>query len=1106
MSSSDVFCALLQFQLSRYQAVDDSDEGLPTPSSPPPPPEHPVRTRERERARGLTGAVGKEREASERVRCDGWGRRPETEVQLDASDITLDFGLAIGDDGASSAGDAERDCRGLGSMTVADVARCLEVQDVAWHGRHMLACLRGRTPCIADVLTCSVTDLHRVSSPCSYQPAAIINQAHLPHDPATPTITVISLPEPPPDVPTPCVRTTPEPDTAGTYTLASPRRAGGDETVAFCRMPPDPPDRMWWDAGAQAWTVSGVPVALDRVRVSRGRWYLPQVAALVFFLNDALAYLRPSSSDRELSCCCWSAAPLGESAAGRPLYAAGEAVLWPSYALLSADCGNAPPRHSVFASVAARSAVDVTLASRFPRDRPVLLPKGAFFETLSASSDDDPTDPPGPSIASSPADPPYPPSVGTDGLTPALLPKAALSVASSPVELPCTPAADGWFSWGGSQRASSSAGVSREKRGFPQLPGVDEGPSERRQPGASGTRPAAAAPVQLVLRQVAPARALSAHAVSILPRLLSFLGADAAVLDEALHRAARAPPAAGGGPDRSLALSRRQPVAATIRSLLLAGADPMHLPRNRDTAALNAAAASVNTQAIGALQKFGGCGTLRREDLPPFALHRALAQGDYTGACFLLQRLGFTAEAAAHDDNGYTPLHHCALHPDHLRAKRAEKAPSDGGDDAPETPARLLAEYKAAVVLLLRAGGGAERLVSENPADKGHSALHLAAAAGHVVLVRLLVAAGVDVAAKGSNGVTAAHEACRALQIAALRELVSKGAAMDIGWLPPVTLHRVVALGRVADAKWLLDAGVASETPDPRMGSGSGWQSTGADGEPVATMPLHVAVSIPAFFSTEDGLAVVRRLATPAAVKARTVAGHTALHRAAFKGACRACTLLLSLDADPHALTANTQNAAPQTPLDLSIQQGHVPTIFVLVQHTDPSLLSKTSRSELGFLLAWNAPVVIDDDASKVRTACAKVSTPEAGLAAALAWSDRKAACCGRAGVVVQYLWPGVLKVELDAEDGEQDPHNTSGSGGGGEMYFAEAVVHRTGPAGVPRFRRPVLGTRALDGRAAAGGRAAARRAPASRSALAALRFSKKSELFAPKGTASRAW
>jgi hypothetical protein len=145
--------------------------------------------------------------------------------------------------------------------------------------------------------------------------------------------------------------------------------------------------------------------------------------------------------------------------------------------------------------------------------------------------------------------------------------------------------------------------------------------------------------------------------------------------------------------------------------------------------------------------------------------------------------------------------------------------------------ARLTVEQEAALLpvhVMAYAGTAGEAAVSALVAagadprhlgDRGVTALHCAAASGHVPLVRLLVGYGVPVGAKDVAGRTALHWASRRDQDAAVRELVrSSGTPADVvdavDWRGWTALHDAASTCATDAVGALLECGADATALD----------------------------------------------------------------------------------------------------------------------------------------------------------------------------------------------------------------------------------------------------------------------------------------------------
>jgi ankyrin repeat protein len=93
-------------------------------------------------------------------------------------------------------------------------------------------------------------------------------------------------------------------------------------------------------------------------------------------------------------------------------------------------------------------------------------------------------------------------------------------------------------------------------------------------------------------------------------------------------------------------------------------------------------------------------------------------------------------------------------------------------------------------------------------AQDGKTALHLAAEAGSLECLRILLEAGADVDAFNKKGNTALHAACVEGHVACVAALIEGGADLDVhgqdGWTP---LHIAAKHGHTGCIRALIEAG-----------------------------------------------------------------------------------------------------------------------------------------------------------------------------------------------------------------------------------------------------------------------------------------------------------
>lgn len=98
------------------------------------------------------------------------------------------------------------------------------------------------------------------------------------------------------------------------------------------------------------------------------------------------------------------------------------------------------------------------------------------------------------------------------------------------------------------------------------------------------------------------------------------------------------------------------------------------------------------------------------------------------------------------------------------------------------------------------------------PAPQGRYPLHIAAAHGHIGLIRRLIGAGADINARADNGETALHAAARGGHDAALIFLCKRGADVDATRRDGTTPLAVAAQNRrPTSVRLLLDYGADAE-------------------------------------------------------------------------------------------------------------------------------------------------------------------------------------------------------------------------------------------------------------------------------------------------------
>lgn len=144
-----------------------------------------------------------------------------------------------------------------------------------------------------------------------------------------------------------------------------------------------------------------------------------------------------------------------------------------------------------------------------------------------------------------------------------------------------------------------------------------------------------------------------------------------------------------------------------------------------------------------------------------------------------------------------------------VRGRRPDSSRADeccvahlGYDQSPPSPALLFQDME---VLL---DHGADPSLKDR---HGRSALHRAAAGGHLPAVQLLAAWGAEVDARDSLGLTPLHHAARGGHVEIVTHLLDRGAEVDAaGWLRKTPLHFAMECGHGPTAVLLLSRGASS--------------------------------------------------------------------------------------------------------------------------------------------------------------------------------------------------------------------------------------------------------------------------------------------------------
>eukprot|EP01062_Namystynia_karyoxenos_P070462 TRINITY_DN65837_c0_g1_i1.p1 TRINITY_DN65837_c0_g1~~TRINITY_DN65837_c0_g1_i1.p1 ORF type:complete len:1556 (+),score=367.57 TRINITY_DN65837_c0_g1_i1:79-4746(+) len=495
--------------------------------------------------------------------------------------------------------------------------------------------------------------------------------------------------------------------------------------------------------------------------------------------------------------------------------------------------------------------------------------------------------------------------------------------------------------------------------------------------------------------------------------------------------------------------------AAVCRLLLRAGANPSSVDRDTGLTAAGVAARALNTEALAALVA-AGAPAPTRDHFGHDALHRAGKEGRVDAVPDLIDEWGFSGDASKQDALGRCPLHYAAASPAFA---------SSGAEGALRRLARPsvvnmeLPGVRVAQPSNNQAHGGerrsskphARRASIAGGQEAGYRALHIAATAGHVAPMGVLLSLGADPNARGYDGNDPLRCACRNLHSEAVETLLRcTDRPIEPDDFPPGALHSACAsgdLGTVALLLRLCPTEGLSERDDPRnhaeapLGCPSGRSSAPVNGRGViGAMPLHAAAAVAAFDEQPEGAELIRKLCTRLSLKACTPSGHSALHRAAFFGRPRTLRVLLEQGADADQLT---DTAPPRTALDIAVAHGFVSCCAVLVPATSGHA---ASREQLMHIIDWAGEAHPLRNAGEVRRLCSVA----AGLQGArfgeetrrrLQWDDTKAAVCGRTAAVHR-LWHGV--VELDF------------GGDVGRLCFPVAAVRRgRGDHGSPPPQRP---------------------------------------------------
>uniref|UniRef100_A0A8B9CLQ1 Ankyrin 2 n=1 Tax=Anser brachyrhynchus TaxID=132585 RepID=A0A8B9CLQ1_9AVES len=361
----------------------------------------------------------------------------------------------------------------------------------------------------------------------------------------------------------------------------------------------------------------------------------------------------------------------------------------------------------------------------------------------------------------------------------------------------------------------------------------------------------------------------------------------------------------------TLLLNRGAAVDFTARN----GITPLHVASKRG-----------NTNMVKLLLDRGGqIDAKTRDGLTP--LHCAARSGHDQVVELLLER---GAPLLARTKNGLSPLH-MAAQGDHVECVKhllQHKAPVDDVTLDYLTALHVAAHcghYRVTKLLLdKRANPNARALNGFTPLNipslspfllpfflfpplpyRGETALHMAARAGQVEVVRCLLRNGALVDARAREEQTPLHIASRLgkteiVQLL-LQHMAHPDAATTNGYTP---LHISAREGQVDVASVLLEAG-ASHSMSTKKGF----------------TPLHVAAK---YGSLEVAKLLLQRRASPDSAGKN---GYTPLHIAAKKNQMQIATTLLNYGAETNILTKQGV-----TPLHLASQEGHTDMVTLLLE------------------------------------------------------------------------------------------------------------------------------------------------------------------------------
>ena len=293
--------------------------------------------------------------------------------------------------------------------------------------------------------------------------------------------------------------------------------------------------------------------------------------------------------------------------------------------------------------------------------------------------------------------------------------------------------------------------------------------------------------------------------------------------------------------------------------------------------------------------------------------------------------------------------------------------------------------------------------------SNSETCLMLSARNGFVHLCTYLLNCGADPFLKNKNDKMAVEEALFSLRMEAFNYLISRlnlDVQLFADSVPPNALQIAIGGSDLTTVRLLLgNFNLNLDSADSRIGSPAGrCCSTSQPNTFKGCTALHEACSNPAFNSPQS-ITLLKELKTKRNINMITPGGCTALHRAAFYGHHRICSVLLGMGADPYQLSENGD--VPLTSLEISIEQGWVQTTVVLNSETNIKL-GVVLQSRLRTLLNWNGKVQVLSNSTAVRLACERYPS-SSSFATHITWSVDRIPFCGMSGTIIRHTGDAVL-------------------------------------------------------------------------------------------------